>query len=88
MKWFDKLKKYILDPVWLFHDQKLIPTFFSEVKNSFWWNLTGWKSESMSDKHGQLLAEMNLCGIWLLYSNATYIFMVSRTVPVAYAGNV
>ena len=42
----------------------------------------------MSDKHGQLLAEMNLCGIWLLYSNATYIFMVARAVPVAYAGNV
>ena len=33
---FDKLKKACLDPVWLLDDQKLIPTFLSKVKNSFW----------------------------------------------------
>ena len=70
----------------------------SKTHSDIFWNLAGWKPESLWRKYYQPLAEVKLCGIWLACPNVTYIFMFSRTVPgpelsycgypVAYAGNV
>ena len=78
------LKKHVLDPVWLLDDQELIPTFFSEDKNSFW--------RSRKSGNVETWKRLRQC------PNVTYIFMFAWTVPepefnycgfpVAYGGNV
>ena len=84
---FDKLKKACLTFRWskfdsdaLFRSRKLIPTF-----SQIW---QGGNLKVREKKHSQPLAELKLCGIWLVCPNFTYIFMFARTVPVAYASNV
>ena len=58
------LEKHVLDPVWLFDDQKswFRHSFLkSKTDSDVFGNLTKWKPESVWDKHDQPLPELNLC---------------------------
>ena len=55
---FDKLKKAYL--------RSCLTSWWSKVDSDVLFpNLAEWKPESVRDKHGQPLAELKLCGIWL-----------------------
>ena len=80
---FIHFKKHVLDSVWLLDYQKLIPTFFSEVKNSFWRSRKSGRVETWKRVRQTQSTSNWIRNMWYLAAcpNVTYIFMLASTAP-------